>query len=91
MKALPAWLKYTVLRLLLFAIPLAILLVLRIEWWISVPAAALIALPLSYILLSRPRHEVAIELNKVRGREKLAPMYDDAIEDAQIDEAEGRS
>jgi hypothetical protein len=77
-----------VLRLLLFAIPLAILLVLRVPWWISVPAAALIALPLSYIFLRRPRHDVAVQLNEVRKRDKLAPMHDDIVEDAQIDAAD---
>lgn len=90
MKALPAWLKYTVLRLVLFAIPLTIMLIIRIPWWISVPSAAVIALPLSYLLLSKPRHEVALQLNEVRKRDRLSPMHDDLIEDAQIDEADGR-
>jgi hypothetical protein len=88
-KARSPWLTYSVLRLLLFAVPLGIMLALQVYWWVAVPAAALIALPLSYIFLTRPRHAVALELNQIRGRSRLAPAYDDDIEDAQVDEASG--
>ncbi|QJA00519.1 DUF4229 domain-containing protein [Leifsonia sp. PS1209] len=73
------------LRLLLFAIPLAILLVLRIEWWIAVIAAALIGLCLSYIFLSKPRNAVSSDLYAARHRDKPATTVDDDAEDAVVD------
>jgi len=87
-KRIPSWLIYTVLRLLVFAIPLAILLVLGIVWWASVIAAALIGLCLSYIFLSKPRNAVSSDLYEVRHREKPVPSEDDEVEDAVVDSAE---
>jgi len=84
-KRIPSWVTYTVLRLLLFAIPLAILLVLRIEWWIAVIAAALIGLCLSYIFLSKPRNAVSSDLYAARHRDKPATTVDDDAEDAVVD------
>ncbi|WP_223693394.1 DUF4229 domain-containing protein [Leifsonia poae] len=88
MKGIPSWVTYTVLRLLLFAIPLAILLVLRIDWWIAVIAAALIGLCLSYIILRKPRDAVARDLYAVRHRETPATTADDDDEDAAVDAAD---
>lgn len=85
MKRIPSWVTYTVLRLLLFAIPLAILLVLRIDWWIAVIAAALIGLCLSYIFLSKPRNAVSTDLYAARHRDKPATTVDDDAEDAVVD------
>lgn len=85
MKRIPSWLTYTVLRLLVFAIPLALLLLLGIVWWISVIAAALIGLCLSYIFLSKPRNAVSSELYDVRHRDKPAVSADDEAEDAAVD------
>lgn len=88
MKRIPSWVTYSVLRLLLFAIPLAILLVLRIDWWIAVIAAALIGLCLSYIFLSKPRNAVSTDLYAARHRDKPATTVDDDAEDAVVDAAE---
>lgn len=87
MKRIPSWLTYTVLRLLVFAIPLAVLLVLGIVWWASVIAAALIGLCLSYIFLSKPRNAVSSDLYEVRHREKPVPSVDDEVEDAAVEDA----
>ena len=76
------------LRLLLFAIPLAILLVLRIEWWIAVIAAALIGLCLSYIFLRKPRNAVSKDLYDATHRDKPATTVDDDAEDAVVDATE---
>ncbi len=88
MKRIPSWLTYTVLRLLVFAIPLAVLLLLGIVWWAAVIAAALIGLCLSYIFLSKPRNAVSSDLYEVRHREKPIPSVDDEVEDAVVDSAE---
>ena len=88
MKGIPSWVTYSVLRLLLFVVPLVILLVLRIEPWISVVAAALIGLCLSYIFLRRSRNAVATDLYASRHRDKPATTVDDDVEDAAIDSSE---
>jgi ABC-type nickel/cobalt efflux system permease component RcnA len=87
-KGIPSWVTYTVLRLLVFVIPLAVLLVLHVEPWIAVVAAALIGLCLSYIFLRKPRDAVATDLYAVRHRDKPATTVDDDVEDAAIDSAE---
>jgi hypothetical protein len=87
-KGIPSWVTYTVLRLLVFVIPLAVLLVLRIDAWIAVVAAALIGLCLSYIFLRKPRDAVATDLYAARHRDKPATTVDDDVEDAAIDSAE---
>lgn len=96
-KRIPSWLTYTVLRLLVFAVPLAILLLVGVVWWLAVIAAALIGLCLSYIFLSRPRNAVSSDLYAVRHRETPARSEDADAEDAAIDgapvtsEREGRA
>jgi hypothetical protein len=87
-KRIPSWITYTVLRLLVFAVPLAILLLLGLVWWLAVIAAALIGLCLSYIFLSRPRNAVSSELYAVRHRDTPARSEDDDAEDAAVDAGE---
>jgi hypothetical protein len=84
-KRIPSWITYTVLRLLVFAVPLAILLLVGLVWWLAVIAAALIGLCLSYIFLSRPRNAVSSDLYAARHRDKPARSEDDDVEDAAVD------
>jgi hypothetical protein len=86
-KRIPSWITYTVLRLLVFAVPLVVLLLLGVVWWLAVIAAALIGLCLSYIFLSRPRNAVSSDLYAVRHRDKPARSEDDAVEDAAVENA----
>ncbi|WP_233265606.1 DUF4229 domain-containing protein [Leifsonia sp. AG29] len=85
MKRIPSWITYTVLRLLVFAVPLVVLLLVGVIWWLAVIAAALIGLCLSYIFLSRPRNAVSSDLYAVRHRERPATTEDDDVEDAAVD------
>lgn len=87
MKAVPAWVSYSILRLLFFVIPLAILLLLQLTWWIALVAAALIGLCLSYIFLRTPRDRVAQSIYQARHRGTPIPNVDDETEDAAVDEA----
>ena len=87
MKRIPSWITYTVLRLLVFAVPLAILLLIGVVWWLAVIAAALIGLCLSYIFLSRPRNAVSSDLYAVRHRDTPVRSEDDDVEDAAVDGA----
>jgi hypothetical protein len=86
-KRIPSWITYTVLRLLVFAVPLVILLLVGVVWWLAVIAAALIGLCLSYIFLSRPRNAVSSDLYAVRHRDKPVRSEDDDVEDAAVDGA----
>ncbi len=93
MKSAPAWVLYTVYRILLFAVPLVILLILRIEPWLAALLAAIIGLCLSYIFLRSPREEVARDLYSATHRTKSAQRADDEddqTEDAAVDLAETR-
>lgn len=85
MKAVPAWLSYSVIRVLMFAVPLGILLALRIEWWLAALLAAVIGLCLSYIFLRKPRERVARELYAARHPEAEAVHPDAESEDAALD------
>jgi len=85
MKAVPAWLSYSLLRVLMFAVPLGVLLALRIEWWLAALVAAVIGLCLSYIFLRTPRENVARDLYAAR-HPASEPVHPDAeSEDAVLD------
>ncbi len=90
MKGIPSWVTYTVLRLLVFVVPLVVLLLLGVTAWIAVVAAALIGLCVSYILLRRPREAVARDLYEARHGEKHAAAVDDEAEDSAIAAAESQ-
>jgi hypothetical protein len=83
---MPAWLRYTILRLLLIVVPLAILLIAfgaRYWLWWTV-ASVIIGFSLSYIFLRGPREAMALELAERRGAKPVA-TGDDAAEDAEIE------
>jgi hypothetical protein len=87
-KSVPTWIWYTALRILLFAVPLAVLLWAGVNPWVSAAVAALFGLSASLIFLRKPREEIAGDLYAARHREKPAVHEDDDEEDAAID---GRS
>jgi uncharacterized membrane protein YraQ (UPF0718 family) len=90
-KSVPAWVTYSALRLLLIAVPLAILLILQVNWVIATIASVLIGLCLSYIFLRRRREATSTELYAISQRKRTPVTIDDDIEDAAIDEAERRA
>ena len=91
MKAVPVWVSYSVVRVLLFAVPLAVMLALRIEWWIAAIAAALIGASVSFIFLRKPREKVALDLYQARHPD-AEPVHPDAeSEDAALDRADARA
>jgi hypothetical protein len=89
--ALPVWLRYTLLRVLLFAAPLVVLLVAGVTPWIAVLVAALFGFSASLIFLRKQRERLAEDLYAARHREQPATTADDAAEDAAIDEADQRN
>ena len=91
MKAVPAWVSYSVFRVLLFAVPLAVMLALGIEWWIATIAAALIGASLSFIFLRKPREKVALGLYQARHPATETVHPDAESEDAALDRADARA
>ena len=85
MKSVPVWLWYTVLRIVLFAVPLAVLLMAGVNPWVSAAVAAVFGLSASLIFLRRPRESIATDLYAARHREAPAVRADDEEEDAALD------
>ena len=91
MKSVPVWVYYSVLRVLMFAVPLGVLLSMQIKWWIAALVAALIGFCLSYIFLRKSRENMSRELYEARHRDKATVATDDASEDAAVDRASANS
>jgi len=87
-KSVPTWIWYTALRVLLFAVPLAVLLIAGVNPWVSAAVAALFGLSASLLFLRRQREEIAGDLYAARHREKPAVRVDDEEEDAAVDAGE---
>ncbi|RNE62103.1 DUF4229 domain-containing protein [Cryobacterium tepidiphilum] len=86
MKSVPAWLSYSVIRLLLFAVPLVILLVTGVGPIVATIIAAIIGLCLSYIFLRTPRARMADTVYRARHEPSTPAPSDADVEDAAIDE-----
>ncbi len=82
---MPVWIWYTALRLVLFAVPLAVLLMFGIDPLISAAVAALFGFSASLIFLRRPRESMSSDLYAVRHREKPLIPEDDEAEDAAVE------
>jgi len=79
------WIKYSVLRVLIFAVVLALLLVIHVNPFLAAVIAAIAGFAISYIFFRKLRDQVAIEL--AESRAKPTPRVDDEEEDA-LDERE---
>ncbi|WP_448002619.1 DUF4229 domain-containing protein [Agromyces bauzanensis] len=87
MKSVPVWIWYTALRILLFAVPLAVLLIAGVDPWVSAAVAAVFGFSASLIFLRRQRESIASDLYAARHRETPAVHVDDEVEDAAVDAA----
>lgn len=85
MKSVPVWIWYTVLRVVLFAVPLAVLLIAGVNPWVSAAVAAVFGLSASLIFLRRQRESIATDLYAARHRETPVVREDDEVEDAVVD------
>ncbi len=78
------WLVYSLLRVALFAVPFALLMVAGLPWYWSAVIAAVISFCASYIFLGRQRSVMAEDLSAIqRGRKR--PVEDNTVEDAAVD------
>ena len=83
-----AWIVYTVLRLLFFAVPFGVLILLGLSPWLAAVFAALIGVSLSVIFLSKPRAAASESIYEWRHRDRTA---DDVVEDEAVDSASDAS
>ncbi|MCU1476051.1 MAG: hypothetical protein JWQ64_744 [Subtercola sp.] len=97
MKTGRTWLVYTLIRVGIFAVALAILLLTQMTPWIAAALAAVISLCASYIFLRKPREVLANGLYEARhGTAKEAPRptekagSDEDLEDTVVDDADSR-
>ncbi|MDQ0615501.1 uncharacterized protein (DUF58 family) [Microbacterium sp. W4I4] len=85
MKKLPPLLVYTVLRLLAFLVPLAIMWlfpIFREFWWLAALFAALIGMSISLLFLRTPLSQSSRELYERRRRGgSVGEIEDEAAED----------
>jgi hypothetical protein len=65
-KAVPSWVYFSIVRLLVFVVPLVLLILVDIEWWVAALVAATIGVCVSYIFLSGPRAQLAADIDKMR-------------------------
>jgi hypothetical protein len=84
-KSVPVWIWYSAARIVLFAVPLAVLLAAGVDPWVSAAVAAVFGLSASLIFLRRPRESMSGELYAARHREKPAVRADDEEEDAAVE------
>ncbi|MEV7693641.1 DUF4229 domain-containing protein [Microbacterium sp. NPDC089189] len=91
MKARPA-IVYSVLRILAFIIPFAVLMlfpIFRELYWLAAIFAALIGLSLSILFLRRPLAEATASLGAPRSPRRPAGAEDADAEDAALDAPAG--
>lgn len=81
------WVRYSLIRIGLFAALFAILMVAGIEWWISALVATVMAFSLSYIFFVRQRDALARDLAERVERKKQPDL--DAIAEDGVADSEG--
>ena len=85
-----AWVTYSVLRVGLFLVIFALLLIVSIQWWLAAIVAAVVAFCISYIFFGKLRAQVATEL--ATRRRIRVPESDEDVEDGPDDsEGQGRA
>lgn len=88
MKPRTAWIVYSALRLLFFAVPFAALSLIGWHWLLAAVVATLVAVSLSVIFLSKPRETAAQSIQAWRDQERTA---DDIVEDTAVEAADDGS
>jgi uncharacterized membrane protein len=78
-----AVLLFTLVRVIAFAVPFAILFALGLEWWVAALIAAVVGFCVSYIFLRPLRDRMALQLAAARSTPK--PSADETAEDAASD------
>lgn len=88
MKSRSTFIWFSLIRLAVFIIPLAVLLAIGTHRWLSIIFAALFGTAVSLVFLRRPREQIAQSLYRARHPE-VEPVDADAdIEDKVLDRVE---
>lgn len=74
------WIAYTLVRVGVFAVVFAALMLFQVTWWLSAVIAAVVGLCIAYIFFGRLRDAVALDIAERRA--KPAGDADSAAEDA---------
>lgn len=77
------WVVYTLIRVGIFAVALAVLILLGINVWLSAVVAAVVGLCASYIFLRGPRDAVAKSIVEMRGADERS--RNDRDEDNEVE------
>lgn len=75
------WLAYSLIRVGVFAVALAVLMLVGVEWWLAAVIAAVIGLCVAYIFFGKLRDAMALEIAETRAR--VPSDADSIVEDAQ--------
>ena len=86
-KRIPAWLIYSILRLVFFIVPFVVFWLIGFQAWISAILAAIIALALSLMLLTRFRNQTSTSIFQARAERVSKKSSDESDEDDLIDRA----
>ncbi|MCM3779829.1 DUF4229 domain-containing protein [Microbacterium hydrocarbonoxydans] len=85
-------LVYTVLRLLAFLVPLAVMWfffpIFREFWWLAAIFAALIGASISMLFLRTPLSDASARIHERREGRPVAGQADADVEDAAVDESD---
>ena len=85
-KRIPAWLTYTVLRIVFFAVPFTVFFVIGYSPWLAAILAAVVALSLSLLLLTRFRNATSRSIFEARANRTPTRSADELAEDSVLDE-----
>lgn len=90
MKSSRAWILYTLIRVLAFAIPFGIIMITLPDWewnWLlGAVVGTIIGLCVSYIFLRGPSEQIGEDLHRLRNRSDTR-SEDSLVEDAELDAA----
>ncbi|HOB58296.1 MAG TPA: DUF4229 domain-containing protein [Rhodoglobus sp.] len=76
------WVLYSLVRVGVFAIALAVLLIVGVPWWLAAIVAAVIGLCVAYIFFGKLRDAVALDIADRRSR--TTKDADQIAEDAEL-------
>ena len=79
------WIKYTIVRLAIFAVALALLLATQMNPFLAAVIAAIAGFALSYIFFRKLRNEVAAELAARNQKPQVIRNVDTDAEDDALD------
>lgn len=85
---MPAWIKYLLVRLGIFAVVLAVLLVFQVNPYISAIVAAVAGFVLAYVFFRGLRNDVAKELAERNSKPAVVKNVDTEAEDEALDHLE---